>query len=138
MDDEKKRTKTERRVLQALYRLQTHGQMSAGKLGTYETLMRETLASRSALLSTCQRLAKEGAIIRGKINAANRKRWPRQWPVGYPKRQAHYILSPEMLAAMEAGEDLQDWLDEDIRRQRAEDRAGRGSQMSNGPYLPFR
>jgi len=129
-----KQTKTEQRVLQALYRLQCRGLMNSGNLATYEVLMRETLASRSALRSTCQRLVTEGKIIRQKINAADRKRWERQWPAGYARRQAHYTLSPAMMAAMEAADNLQESLDEEIRRQATENRTGRGFQVPNGGY----
>lgn len=96
-----RQTKTEQRVLQALYRLQSSGLRESGKLATYDRLVEETLASRSALLSTCQRMTKEGKIIRQKVNTTDRKRWGRRWPVGYAKRQAHFSLSPAMMAAME-------------------------------------
>lgn len=129
-----KQTKTEQRVLKALYRLQSHGLMNSSNLATYEVLMRETLASRSALLSTCQRLVTEGKIVRRRINAADRKRWERQWPAGYARRQAHYTLSPTVMAAMESADDLQEWLDEDMRRQATERRVGRGLQISDGGY----
>jgi hypothetical protein len=56
MSETKGRTKTEQSILKALYDLQKLDNASSGKLGTYETLMEETLASRSALLSACQRL----------------------------------------------------------------------------------
>lgn len=101
-----KQTKTERRILQALYRLQSRGLMESGKLGTYDRLAEETMTSRSALLSTCQRLTKEGKIIRQKINAADRKQWGRLWPAGYARRQAHFSLSPTMMAAMESRDEF--------------------------------
>jgi hypothetical protein len=129
-----KQTKTEQRVLKALYRLQCNGLLNSGNLATYEVLMQETLASRSALLSTCQRLVTEGKIVRRRINAADRKRWEPQWPAGYARRQAHYTLSPAMMAAMEAADNLQEWLDEDMRRQATEKRTGRGFQVPNGGY----
>lgn len=129
-----KQTKTEQRVLKALYRLQSHGLMNSGNLATYEVLMRETLASRSALLSTCQRLVTEGKIVRRRINAADRKRWEPQWPADYARRQAHYTLSPAMMAAMEAADNLQEWLDEDMHRQTTGRRTGRGFQIPNGGY----
>lgn len=129
-----KQTKTEQRVLQALYRLQCRGLMNSGNLATYEVLMRETLASRSALLSTCQRLVTAGTIVRRRINATDRKRWEPQWPAGYARRQAHYTLSPVMMAAMEAADNLQEWLDEDMHRQTTEKRTGRGFQIPNGGY----
>ena len=129
-----KQTKTEQRVLKALYRLQSHGLMESGNLATYEWLMRETMASRSALLSTCQRLVTEGKIVRRRINAADRKRWGRQWPAEYARRQAHYTLSPTMMAAMESADDLHEWFDQDMRRQTTGRREGRALQISNGGY----
>jgi hypothetical protein len=97
--------KTEQRVLSALYQLQTLGYLSSGRLGTYERLMQDTLASRSAFLSICQRLTREGKIASRKINAADRKRWGRQWPIGYERGQAHF-LSPGKLQMMEAKDDV--------------------------------
>lgn len=139
MSATKRRTKTERRVLRALYELQKLGDSGSGKLGTYETLMEGTLASRSGLLATCQRLTKEGVIIRRKVNAADRKRWDHQWPVGFARRQAHYTLSLEMFRTMEAAEDdFEERFDEDFRRQVAEDRAGCGLRISNCGYpIPY-
>jgi hypothetical protein len=112
MKTPRKYTKTEQRILHALYRLQSRGLMETGHLGTFERLSQETLASRSALLSTCQRLVKQGKLVRQKINAADRKQWGRRWPVGYARRQAHFSLSPAMMAAMEAREFEREQLDD--------------------------
>ena len=129
-----KGTKTERRILQCLYRLQTRADQG-GQMGTYEWLMRETFASRPAILRTCQRLVREGKIIRRKINAGDRKRWERQWPLGFARRQAHFSLSLEMLGRVEAAQDnFEECFHEGFRQQIAEDQAGRGLQMSNGGY----
>ena len=87
--------------------------MDSGNLGTFDRLMQETLASRSSLLNTCQRLVKEGILVRHKVNAADRKRWGRRWPVGYAKRQTYLCLSPAMMAVMEAREYDQEQLDDD-------------------------
>ena len=128
-------TKTERRILQTLHRLQTHGDLDCGKLATYEALAEETLCSMPALLRTCQRMVQEGSIVRRKINAADRRRWERKWPVGYARRQAHFSLSLEMRRRMEAAQDdFEECFQEDFRRQIAEDQAGRGLQISNGGY----
>ena len=112
MSTTKKHTKTEQRVIQALYRLQSRGLMESGNLGTFDRLMQETLASRSALLTTCQRLVKDGTLVRHKVNAADRKRWGHRWPVGYARRQAHFSLSPTMMAAVEARDFEQEQLDD--------------------------
>lgn len=128
------RTKTERRILQALYRLQTHGDLDCGRLGTYETLMHETLCSRPGLLRTCQQMVQEGKLVRKKINAADRRRWKRQWPDGHAQRQAHFTLSPEMMKLMEVEYDMQEWLEEDHRQQVAGRRAKRLLLGPDGDY----
>ena len=102
MNAMRKYTKTEQRIIRALYRLQSKGSLEAGTLGTYERLLLDTLGSRSALLGACQRLVKEGILIRHKVNAGDRKRWGKRWPTGYARRQAHFSLSPAMMAATEA------------------------------------
>jgi hypothetical protein len=136
MSETKGRTKTEKRVLKALYELQKLDNSSSGKLGTYQTLLEETLASRSALLSTCQRLTREGVIIRRKINAADRRRWDDQWPVGFARRQAHYSLTLKMFRTMEVAEDdFEKRFNEDFDRQIAKDLAGCGLQILHGGYF---
>jgi DNA-binding Lrp family transcriptional regulator len=135
MSETKGRTNTEKRILRALYELQKLDDSESGKLGTYETLMEETLASRSALLSTCQRLTREGVIIRRKINSADRKRWDHCWPVGFARRQAHYSLSLETFREIETSkDDFEERFNEWFDRQIAEDRAGCGLQIPNGGY----
>jgi hypothetical protein len=106
MSTKRKHTKTEQRVIGALYRLQSQGNMESGTLGTYERLLHDTLASRSALLTTCQRLVRDGILVRQKVNAADRKRWGRRWPVDYPRRQAYFMLSPALMAVMEAEDEF--------------------------------
>jgi hypothetical protein len=130
-----KPTKTERRVLNALYRLQTNGYLSSGRLGTYERLMEETIASKAALLCTCQRLTREGKIIREKINARDRKRWARQWPVDYARRQTHFRLSQEMLAGLEAENDLDLGAEEGDSRNFTKRKAVLSQRESNGGYF---
>jgi hypothetical protein len=112
MNKKPRETKTEQRILQVLYRLQSRGSMESGILGTYERLMQETLVSRSSLLNTCQRLVKQGKLVRQKVNAADRKQWGRRWPVGYARRQAHFSLSPAMMAAMESRDFEREQLDD--------------------------
>ena len=134
MNEATRQTKTERRILRTLYRLRTHGDVDCFKLGTYETLMNETLCSRPALLSTCQRLVKEGKIIRRKVNALDRKQWERLWPVGFARRQAHFSLSPAMLQVLEADDDMQEWLDEEHRRQVAGRHVEHRLEVPHGGY----
>ena len=129
-----RQTKTERRILQTLYSLQTHGDMGHGKLATYEVLMAATICSRPALLMTCQRLVKEGKIVRRKINAADRKQWERQWPEGFARRQAHFALSPAMLREMEAEDDMQEWLAQERRGEVAGGQARRPLNVPDGGY----
>lgn len=130
-----KETKTVRRILQTLYRLQINGDLDSGSLGTYERLANETLCSMPALLRACQHLVKQGRIVRRKVNGADRERWEDQWPDGYAKRQAHFTLSLDTCRSMEAAEDDFDKrFQEEFDRQIAEDRTGGGLEISNGGY----
>jgi hypothetical protein len=127
MSTTRKYRKTEQRVIRTLYRLQSQGSMESVTLGIYERLLHDTLASRSSLLGSCQRLVKEGTLVRHKVNAADRKRWGRRWPAGSAKRQAYFSLSPATMAAMEARDYREKSLDDD--------RPMRGSIGSTGDYF---
>jgi hypothetical protein len=97
-----KLTKTEQRVLRALYHLQREGLLELGVLATYDRLLAETMCSRAALLNACQRLVRHGKLIRCKVNAADRARWKHSWPPGFARRQTHFHLPPAMLETIEA------------------------------------
>lgn len=124
-----KQTKTETRVLRAIFRLQTDGLTDIGVLATYDRLMDETMASRSALLNACQKLVKGGKLLRRKVNAGDRARWERFWPSGFARRQAHFELSPAMLEAME---------DDGLEAMPDKDVLGKGAleivELANGGY----
>jgi len=85
---------------------------------------------------TCQRLVRQGQIIREKINAVDRRKWGHRWPSGYARRQTHFSLSPEMFGLMADETNFNDWLGEDQRLQRAVDR--KWGKSSCGDYNGYR